>query len=47
MYCKTMMTKSIMVQLEVEVFERECAEKRPRVGLVFGTKEKFIEKLCE
>ena len=45
----SMMASSIMenAQLEVEVFGRECAEKGPRVGLIFETKEMLIEQLSE
>ena len=48
--CTTsMMAKSIMenCQLDVKVFGRERVEKSPRVGLIFESKQKLVEQLCE
>ena len=45
----SMMASSIMedARVKVEVFGRECAEKGPRVGLIFETKQMLIEQLSE
>ena len=45
----SMMAKSIMQNChqDVEVFGRECAENGPRVGLIFESKQKLVEQLCE